>query len=131
MKKIIFLSAFLFFSCQTATNFEQIELTQPTMVSIAPDSAALDSLITKWGEEDFGVIIDDVMWYHSELMMLVDSFDIDQINTEKRRVKLIGPEEYWKIDMDTTESKWRYIYFDGTEFLEKDAITMKNFLSNN
>lgn len=101
------------------------------MVSIAPDSLAIDELSLKWGEEDFYTIIDDVMWYHSELMMLADSLNIEQVNTEKRKVKLIGPKEYWQIDMDTTQTKWRYIYFDGTEFLEKDAITMKDLLSKN
>lgn len=100
------------------------------MVSITPDSVSLNELQDKWGEEDFYVVVDDVIWYHSELMMLVDSFDIEQLNTEKRKIKLTGGKNHWQIDMDTTDNKWRYIYFDGTEFLERDAITMKEFLSN-
>lgn len=131
MRKFVFFLLFLIFSCESETDLEEIHLTEPTMVSIAPDELSIDLLISKWGEEDFGVIIDDVMWYHSELMMLVDSLEIEQVNTTKRKVKISGPIEHWKIDMDTTESKWKYIYFDGTEFLEQDAITMKELLSNN
>jgi len=131
MRKLVLFLFFLIISCQSETDFEEIYLNKPTMVSIAPDDLSMDALISKWGEEDFGVIVDDVMWYHSELMMLVDSLNIAQVNTNKRKVKLSGPEEHWKINMDTTNSKWRYIYFDGKEFLEKDAITMKELLSNN
>ncbi len=121
----------VFLSCQSDRNVEEIKLTKPTMVSISPDSIALNELQEKWDAEDFMSVIDDVMWYHSELMMVVDSFDIEQLNTEKRKIKLIGGENYWQIDMDTTEVKWRYIYFDGSDFLERDAITMKDLLSEN
>jgi len=118
-------------SCKSKQKFEEIKLTKPTMVSISPDSIAMNELQAKWDPEDFMSIIDDVMWYHSELMMVVDSFDIEQLNTEKRKIKLIGGKKYWKIDMDTTEVKWRYIYFDGSDFIERDAISMKDLLSEN
>jgi len=122
---------FLVLSCQTSEHFEKIELTEPTMVSIRPDDQSIAALGEKWGEEDFYVIIDDVMWYHSELMILVDSFNISQVNTDKRRIILRGNKKHWSIDMDTTENKWRYIYFDGEAFLETDAITMRDYLSTN
>ncbi len=133
MKKIILLFVVVSFSCQcqSKSQIEEIKLTKPTMVSISPDSIAMNELQEKWDAEDFMSVIDDVMWYHSELMMVVDSFDIEQVNTEKRKIKLIGGKNYWQIDMDTTEVKWRYIYFDGSDFLERDAITMKDLLSEN
>lgn len=127
----MFLLIVLLFSCQSSHHVEEIKLTKPTMVSISPDSVAIKKLQEKLGDEDFYIVVDDVMWYHSELMMLVDSFDIEQLNSEKRRIKLIGGKNHWQIDMDTTELKWRYIYFDGTEFLERDAITMRELLSSN
>lgn len=130
MKNFLLLLLILLASCLSNKDFEEIKLTQPTMVSIAPDSISLNELQEKWGEEDFYVVVDDVIWYHSELMMLVDSFGIKQLNTEKRKIKLTGGKNHWQIDMDTTDNKWRYIYYDGTEFLERDAITMKEFLSN-
>lgn len=130
MKNYLFLLLAILASCQSNEGFEEIKLTQATMVSIAPDSIAIKKLQEKMGDENYFVFIDDVMWYHSELMMLVDSFDIKQLNTEKRKIKLIGGKNHWQIDMDTTDNKWRYIYFDGTEFLESNAITMKEFLSN-
>ncbi|MBM1106081.1 hypothetical protein JQC67_08040 [Aurantibacter crassamenti] len=131
MKKFMLLFTILIFSCQSSHDVEEIKLTKPTMVSIAPDSVAIKKLQEKWGDEEFPVFINDVMWYDSELMMLVDSLDIKQINSEKRKIKLIGGENHWQIDMDTTELKWLYIYFDGTEFLERDAITMRELLSSN
>ena len=117
-------------SCKSEQEVEKIKLTKPTMVSISPDSIAMNELQAKWDPEDFMSVIDDVMWYHSELIMVVDSFDIEQLNTEKRKVKLTGGKNHWEVDMDTSATKWRYIYFDGTEFLERDAITMKELLSN-
>lgn len=101
------------------------------MVSITPDDQTIAALEEKWGEEDFFIIIDDVMWYHSELMMLVDSLNIEQVNTDKRKITLTGNKNQWSIDMDTTENKWRYIYFDGEAFLETDAINMSEYLSTN
>ncbi|WP_394970260.1 hypothetical protein [uncultured Croceitalea sp.] len=131
MKKIMFLSIVLLFSCQSNHQVEEIKLTEPTMISIFPDSIAMKELEEKWGEEDFYVVIDDVMWRHSELMMLVNSFNIEQLNSQKRKIKLIGDNNHWEINMDTTELKWRYIYFDGTKFLERDAFTMKELLNSN
>lgn len=130
MKNFLILFLVLLTSCLSVQDFEEIKLTQPTMVSISPDSIATKKIQGKMGGENYFVFIDDVMWYHSELMMLVDSFEIEQLNTEKRKIKLIGGKNHWQIDMHTTDLKWRYIYFDGTEFLERDAITMKEFLSN-
>lgn len=131
MKKTVFLLLLLVLSCQTKEHFEKIELTKPTMVSITPDDQTIAALEEKWGEEDFFIIIDDVMWYHSELMMLVDSLNIEQVNTDKRKITLTGNKNQWSIDMDTTENKWRYIYFDGEAFLETDAINMSEYLSTN
>ncbi len=127
----MFLSIVLLFSCQSNHQVEEIKLTEPTMISIFPDSIAMKELEEKWGEEDFYVVIDDVMWRHSELMMLVNSFNIEQLNSQKRKIKLIGDNNHWEINMDTTELKWRYIYFDGTKFLERDAFTMKELLNSN
>ncbi len=131
MKKTVFLLLLLVLSCQTKEHFEKIELRKPTMVSITPDDQTIAALEEKWGEEDFFIIIDDVMWYHSELMMLVDSLNIEQVNTDKRKITLTGNKNQWSIDMDTTENKWRYIYFDGEAFLETDAINMSEYLSTN
>ena len=117
-------------SCKSEKEVKEIKLTKPTMVSIFPDSIALNELQEKWDPEDFVSVIDDVMWYHSELMTAVDSFKMEQLNTEKRKVKLTGGKNHWEVDMDTSATKWRYIYFDGTEFLETNAITMKELLSN-
>jgi hypothetical protein len=131
MKKTVFLLLLLVLSCQTKEHFEKIELRKPTMVSITPDDQTIAALEEKWGEEDFFIIIDDVMWYHSELMMLVDSLNIEQVNTDKRKITLTGNKNQWSIDMDTTQNKWRYIYFDGEAFLETDAINMSEYLSTN
>jgi len=106
-------------------------LTEPTMVHIMPDSTVLDELWHQWGEEDAAVIMDDIVWYHSELMMVVDSMGMDQITTEIKNLRLTGGEKTWQIDMDTTNQKWRYIYFDGKDFVEKDAIDMKDYLIQN
>lgn len=114
-------------SCETKTRVTH-HLHTPTLVDIFPDSLALGELEQKWGEEDFPVIIDDVIWYHSELMMMADTLKIDRISTEDRNIKLIGGAKSWEIEMDTTEQKWRYIYFDGANFIEKDAIAMKEYL---
>lgn len=117
-------------SCETKTKITHT-LTSPTMIDIFPDSIAFAEIEQKWGEEDFPVFIDDIMWYHSELMMMVDTLNIDRISTESRNIKLIGGTKSWEIQMDTTEQKWRYIYFDGTDFIEHDAISMQEYLSKN
>ncbi|TVZ16803.1 hypothetical protein [Maribacter sp. MAR_2009_72] len=130
MKPYLILLLILITSCQSNQGFEEIQVSKPTMVSISPDSTVTKQLQEKMGDENYFVFIDDVMWYDSELMMLVDSFEIEQLSTEKRKIKLIGGNNNWQIDMDTTDIKWRYIYFDGSEFLESDAIAMKEFLSN-
>ncbi|KPM32515.1 Hypothetical protein I595_933 [Croceitalea dokdonensis DOKDO 023] len=117
-------------SCQTKTTITHT-LNSPTLIDIFPDSLALVEIEQKWGEEDFPVFMDDVMWYHSELMIMVDTLRMDRISTESRNLKLIGGEKTWEIEMDTTAQKWRYIYFDGTDFIEKDAIAMKDYLIEN
>ncbi len=130
MRSFIILLCALLASCKTQ-HFEEITLTSPTMVHIEPDSRAIEQLNQKWGDEDFQVIIDDVMWYHSELMIHVDSLAMDQITTDTQHLKLIGGGQQWQINMDTTDVKWRYIYFDGKNFVEKDAISMLAYLTEN
>ncbi len=130
MRSFIILLCALLASCKTQ-HFEEITLTSPTMVHIEPDSRAIEQLNHKWGDEDFQVIIDDVMWHHSELMIHVDSLAMDQITTDTQHLKLIGGGQQWQINMDTTDVKWRYIYFDGKNFVEKDAISMLAYLTEN
>ncbi len=130
LKSTIILLTVVLFSCQTKT-WEEYELTSPTLVHIAPDSLVIEQLVQKWGEEDFQATVDDVIWYHSELMMLVDTLKIDQITTESKNISLIGGEKTWKIATDTLDYKWHYIYFNGNDFIEKDAYTMKEYLLKN
>lgn len=126
----ILLLLVLLVSCQTKTT-TTYTLNTPTMIDIFPDSIAFAEIEQQWDEEDFPAFIDDVMWYHSELMMMVDTLNIDRISTESRNLKLVGGEKLWEIEMDTTEQKWRYIYFDGMDFIERDAISMQEYLSKN
>lgn len=126
----ILLLLVLLVSCQTKTTTTHT-LNTPTMIDIFPDSIAFAEIEQQWDEEDFPAFIDDFMWYHSELMMMVDTLNIDRISTESRNLKLVGGEKLWEIEMDTTEQKWRYIYFDGTDFIERDAISMQEYLSKN
>jgi hypothetical protein len=84
----------------------------------------------EYGEDDFYTVADDIMWYNGQMLEVIDSLKINYIHTDKRLIRIITPKDRIEINNDTSETKWRYIYFNGKEILEKDVfeiIDLKKF----
>jgi uncharacterized protein YcfL len=105
-------------------DFFTIRVSEKTVISVSPDSAQVEEISNKYDAEDFVTIIDDIMWYESQMLEKMDSLKITHINTDKRKIKIITPQQQLKVDNDTASSKWRYFYFDGKELLEKDVLEL-------
>ena len=55
---------------------------------------------------------------------VLESLNIKYINTDKRLVKVKAANNQLEINNNTSTIKWRYIYFDGTQLLEKDVFEL-------
>ena len=122
LKIIIVLT--LIFSCKTENKneFFEINLTEKTVVGISPDSIQIEEMKNEYGEDDFYTVADDVMWYNGQMLEVIDSLKIEYVHTDKRLVRIKTPKDQIEIDNDTSRVKWRYIYFNGKETLEKDVF---------
>ncbi|XLS27992.1 hypothetical protein ACJD0Z_12370 [Flavobacteriaceae bacterium M23B6Z8] len=120
----IIIVLFSFYSCDTENKneFFEINLTKKTVVGISPDSILMAKMKEEYGEDDFYTIADDVMWYHEQMLEMLDSLKIKYVHTDKRFVRIITPKDQLEINNDTSQVKWRYIYFNGKETLEKDLF---------
>ena len=122
LKIIIVLT--LFYSCKTQNKneFFEINLTEKTVVGISPDSIQIAEMKKEYGEDDFYTVADDFMWYNGQMLEVIDSLKIQFVHTDKRLVRIITPKDRIEINNDTSQVKWRYIYFNGKETLEKDVF---------
>ena len=122
LKIIIVLT--LFYSCKTENKneFFEINLTEKTVVGISPDSIQIAKMKKEYGEDDFYTVADDVMWYNGQMLEVIDSLKIQFVHTDKRLVRIITPKDRIEINNDTSQVKWRYIYFNGKETQEKDVF---------
>ncbi|SKB88095.1 hypothetical protein [Maribacter arcticus] len=120
----IILVLILCFSCKTdeKDEFFEIELTEKTVVGIWPDSVQISEMKKEYGEDDFYTVADDIIWYNGKMHEVIDSLKINYIHTDKRKVRIITPKDRIEINNDTSETKWRYIYYNGKETLEKDVF---------
>ena len=119
---IIVLSLFVSCKTETKTEFFEIKLTEKTVIGISPDSTQIVEMKKEYGEDDFYTVADDVMWYNGKMFEVIDSLKIKYIHTDKRLVRIITPKDRIEINNDTSQVKWRYIYFNGKETLEKDVF---------
>ena len=111
-------------------DFFEITLSENAVVGIAPDSIQIEELKQAYGEDDFYTVMDDILWYNGQTLEVIDRLNINYIHTDKRRVKIITPIASIKIDNDTSQVKWSYIYFNEKEILEKEVfeiIDLKKF----
>lgn len=111
-------------SCQTHKKEEyfEIKIASKTVVGIFPDSLQLSKMEKEYGEDDFFTIIDDVIWYDSQMREVIDSLKIKFVDTDKRLIRITTPNDHIEINNDTSQVKWRYVYFDGKEILERDVF---------
>ncbi len=111
-------------------DFFEITLSENAVVGIAPDSIQIEELKQAYGEDDFYTVMDDILWYNGQTLEVIDRLNINSIHTDKRRVKIITPIASIKIDNDTSQVKWSYIYFNEKEILENEVfeiIDLKKF----
>lgn len=104
----------------------EIKLTEKAVVGISPDSIQIVEMKKEYGEDDFYTIADDVMWYNGQMLEVIDSLGIDYIHTFKKKVRIITPKDQLEIDNDTTDVKWRYVYYNGKETVETDVFEIIN-----
>ncbi|WP_274476037.1 hypothetical protein [Mangrovimonas aestuarii] len=118
----------LFVSCKTdnETEFFEIKLTDKTVVGISPDSTQIAEMKKEYGEDDFYTVTDDVMRYNAQMLRIIDSLKIKYVHTDKRLLRIITPKDQIEVNNDTSEIKWRYVYYNGTETLEKDVFEIIN-----
>ena len=62
------------------------------------------------------------MWYNGQMLQVIDSLKINYIHTDKRFVRILTPKDQIEINNDSSKIKWRYVYFNGNETLEKDVF---------
>ena len=122
----------LFYSCKTENKneFFEINLTEKTVVGISPDSIQIAEMKKEYGEEDFYTVAEDALWYNAQMLEVIDSLKIKYIHSDKRLIRITTPKDRIEINNDTSQVKWRYIYFNGKETLEKDVfeiIDLSNF----
>lgn len=106
----------------SASNFQEIQLSNKTVISISPDSLAIEKMKLEMGEESFYSAVDDINWYQSQMFNVLDSLKIDLIHTDKRLIKMISKNDSIEYEADTSAIKWRYFYFDGNMIEEKDIF---------
>lgn len=127
---IVLIAVIIFVSCKTdkETEFFEIKLTEKSVVGISPDSIQIMEMKKEYGERDFYTIADDMMWYNGQMLEVIDSLKINYIHTNKRLIRIIALKGCVEINNDTSETKWKYIYFNGQEILEKDVFELTQTL---
>ncbi|MBC31888.1 MAG: hypothetical protein CMH48_13725 [Muricauda sp.] len=121
---IILFAAFVSCKTQKGNEFFEIQLTEKTVVGISPDSIEISKMKKELGEEDFYVLADDVLWYRGKMLEVLDSLRIKFIDTDKRLIKIITPNDQIEINTDTSVVKWRYFFYDGEKTLERDVFEL-------
>ena len=123
MKNIIILLSILFLSSWTTvqSDFHEYNLKEKTVIFISPDSTEIENLKTKQGD-DFYTIADDVMYYRSNLIEVTDRMKIKTIFTDERFIHIITPTDSLEVNMNMSETKWHYIFYDGKSIVEADIF---------
>jgi hypothetical protein len=79
---------------------------------IHPTEDQIDAMIKEYGEEDFHIIADDNVWYHSSAGVLLDSVGVRVLTPTKRFVKLAGEDSSWRLDLRRRGAfPWNLILF--------------------
>ena len=127
--KIIIILGFLV-SCNRNNknpHFQEIKLTEKTVVGIWPDSIEIETLKNEFGEDDFYTVADDIMWYNAKMLEKLDSLDIAYISTDSHLVRILTPKDQLEINKDTMQNKWSYFYYDGNTTTQKDVYDLIDF----
>ena len=127
--KIIIILGFLV-SCNRNNkkpHFQEINLTENTVVGIWPDSIEIETLKNEFGEDDFYTVADDIMWYNAKMLEKLDSLDIAYISTDSHLVRILTPKDQLEINKDTMQNKWSYFYYDGNTTTQKDVYDLIDF----
>ena len=130
--KIIIILGFLV-SCNRNNknpHFQEIKLTENTVVGIWPDSIEIETLKNEFGEDDFYTVADDIMWYNAKMLEKLDSLDIAYISTDSHLVRILTPKDQLEINKDTMQNKWSYFYYDGNTTTQKDVYDLIRFSIN-
>lgn len=102
-------------------------LNQPTVIAVFADSVETEKFKQEVGEEDFYVIADDAMWYHSDLSMQLDTTDIDLITTDKIEFIVKTKGQKYTVQRDSSFGLYTYYFFDGTTLKQTDVFTLLGY----
>jgi hypothetical protein len=83
------------------------------VVFVGPDSAGLERLRKKVGDEDFHVIADDEMWYRANAFELLDGLRVPYALVDRGVMRFVvrgTPREYAWEDVDR---EWFVVIYDG------------------
>ena len=123
LKNIITLLSILILSSWAVvqTDVHEYNLKEKTVIFISPDSTEIENLKTKQGD-DFYTIADDVMYYRSKLFEVTDRMKIKTLFTDERLIRIITPTDSLEVNMNMSETKWHYIFYDGKSIIEADIF---------
>jgi len=133
MKKLIYSLLILFiYSCGERTeehsvnnqNFESITLDRASVLVVQLDSVEIEKMKQKYGEENFYISADDIMWYNSIMLEKMDSLNIPVLYSEKDKIEIITNDFKRTIVKDSTFSIYTYFYYNGNEVERKDIFDL-------
>jgi hypothetical protein len=82
-------------------------------ILIYPSDSEMDDMQQKYGEDDFLIIADDSQFYQSEAINNLDSLQIKNISTPKQKLKFIGKNQTWVLDVKKKGlPEWNLILFN-------------------
>ncbi len=110
--------------------FYKIKINEKYVIIVSPDEKAIDKIKGEMGENNFYTMTDDIMFYQSELLDILDSLNIKHIQTDKRLIEIKTPNEIIRFNADTSSIKWKYFYFDGKEIKEKEIFDLLDLENN-
>lgn len=127
IKTAFFILLLLFTASCMSTKESTFILNQPTVIAVFADSVETEKFKQEVGEEDFYVIADDAMWYHSDLSMQLDTTDIDLITTDKIEFIVKTKGQKYTVQRDSSFGLYTYYFFDGTTLKQTDVFTLLGY----
>lgn len=109
------------------TGIKIIDVSDTSVIVISLDSAEIETIKRKRGEDSFYTGADDLMFYNAQMLQLMDSLDIEVIYSEWDSTEVRKNEVSTLITKDSTFSIYTYFLIEGDVPERKDLFDLLGY----
>ncbi len=111
----------------TDTGVKKIDVSDTSVIVISLDSVELEEMKRKRGEDSFYTGADDLMFYNSQMLQLMDSLGVEVIYSEWDSTEVRKNGVSTLITKDSTFSIYTYFLIEGDVPIRKDLFELLGY----